>query len=701
MKALRLGCTLLLLLAAPSAFAQATRTWISGVGDDLNPCSRTAPCATLAGALAVTAAGGEINVLDATTLGEATITKSITITAGRELGGAMDAPSVTGLTINAPNAVVTLRGLTFEANQSGTSGVRLVDAAVLRLDPCRLNGFTADAIDARVSDGGLLFIDDTTVHGSLGAGLSLSSAGAPLRAVTSESSFTGNRYGLLVGSGAWVTVRDGVLSGNSAAGVSLSTDGGAAEVNVEGAQLTANGFGVEALSGTLIRLSNANVLGNTQSATHVTGSGLVHSFGNNRMVGGSTASCPPGAMGLDAVSLPSGIVGVALPGVMLGSTGGIGAITYGATGALPSGVGFDAGVFSGTPAQTGSFPVTLTATDLNGCVGRQDSTLTVACPAVTVSPSSVPQLTTGASMTPVQFSLSGSTAAAQPMVALTGALPIGLSFAAGTLSGRPTQGGMFPLAVSAMDGFGCTAQAMVTLDVALAPGFQPTTLALSTPTNPVSVTAPVSISARLTFASGSPTGTVTFSEGTTALFTGPSVAGLSIFPTNMLSLGNHRLTAVYSGDATFGGSVAPELSIDVVRVPTTTVLTTIGTRIVVEVTSAVATVDGDVSLVIDGTPTTLTLETDGRVRGTVPTALGNHTLQASYLGTVRFAPSASDPRGLTVEAPVVDAGSMEVDAGMTEPVKPAGCGCTSADASLAVFGLLALVLRRRNSLSLR
>ena len=125
MKALRLCCTVLL-LAAPSVFAQATRTWISGVGDDLNPCSRTAPCATLAGTLPKTAAGGEINLLDATSLGEATITRSITITAAHELGGAMDSPSVTGLIINAPNGVVTLRGLTFEANQSGTSGVRLV-----------------------------------------------------------------------------------------------------------------------------------------------------------------------------------------------------------------------------------------------------------------------------------------------------------------------------------------------------------------------------------------------------------------------------------------------------------------------------------------------------------------------------------------------------------------------------------------------
>jgi hypothetical protein len=59
------------------ANAQATRTWVSGVGDDANPCSRTAPCKTFAGAISKTAAGGEINVLDPGGFGAVTITKSI------------------------------------------------------------------------------------------------------------------------------------------------------------------------------------------------------------------------------------------------------------------------------------------------------------------------------------------------------------------------------------------------------------------------------------------------------------------------------------------------------------------------------------------------------------------------------------------------------------------------------------------------
>ncbi|MEO8034048.1 MAG: hypothetical protein ABI837_06410, partial [Acidobacteriota bacterium] len=62
-------------LVATGAFAQATRTWVSGVGDDVNPCSRTAPCKTWAGAISKTAPGGEIDALDSGGFGTLTITK--------------------------------------------------------------------------------------------------------------------------------------------------------------------------------------------------------------------------------------------------------------------------------------------------------------------------------------------------------------------------------------------------------------------------------------------------------------------------------------------------------------------------------------------------------------------------------------------------------------------------------------------------
>src|SRR4051812_44555073 len=98
------------LLSAGSAYAQATRTWVSGVGDDANPCSRTAPCKTFAGAISKTAAGGEINAIDPGGFGTLTINKAITINGSGTFAGIL-ASGATGVIINAgSNDVETLRG---------------------------------------------------------------------------------------------------------------------------------------------------------------------------------------------------------------------------------------------------------------------------------------------------------------------------------------------------------------------------------------------------------------------------------------------------------------------------------------------------------------------------------------------------------------------------------------------------------------
>src|SRR5438552_9725400 len=90
---------ILLVSVSTSAMAQATRTWVSGVGDDVNPCSRTAPCKTFAGAISKTAAGGEIDTLDPGGFGAVTITKSITIEGAGTLASVLSS-GVPGLIIN-------------------------------------------------------------------------------------------------------------------------------------------------------------------------------------------------------------------------------------------------------------------------------------------------------------------------------------------------------------------------------------------------------------------------------------------------------------------------------------------------------------------------------------------------------------------------------------------------------------------------
>src|SRR5947209_3401268 len=134
--------TLLLAATAP-AFAQATRTWVSGVGDDANPCSRTAPCKTFAGAISKTASGGEINVLDPGGFGAVTITKPITISSeGFEAGVLVSGTN--GIVVSTPNAtdVVVLRGLDIEGLGTGLSGIKVLTGGTVYVEKCTINKFS-------------------------------------------------------------------------------------------------------------------------------------------------------------------------------------------------------------------------------------------------------------------------------------------------------------------------------------------------------------------------------------------------------------------------------------------------------------------------------------------------------------------------------------------------------------------------------
>ncbi|HMI77691.1 MAG TPA: hypothetical protein VK484_02810, partial [Ferruginibacter sp.] len=112
-----------LVLISEISFSQATRTWVSGVGDDVNPASRTAPCKTFAGAISKTATGGEINVLDAGGYGAVTITKSITID-GRGAQASILSTMTNGIIINAgPDAIVIIRNLSINGAGNGINGI--------------------------------------------------------------------------------------------------------------------------------------------------------------------------------------------------------------------------------------------------------------------------------------------------------------------------------------------------------------------------------------------------------------------------------------------------------------------------------------------------------------------------------------------------------------------------------------------------
>src|SRR3954466_6963451 len=132
----------LMLLAASSSYAQATRTWVSGVGDDVNPCSRTAPCKTFAGAISKTAAGGEINTLDPGGFGALTITKSIRIVAQSGVAGVL-VSGTNGIVVSAAAAdSVYLEGLVFDGLGTGINGILFNSGGSLGVQNCKIFGFT-------------------------------------------------------------------------------------------------------------------------------------------------------------------------------------------------------------------------------------------------------------------------------------------------------------------------------------------------------------------------------------------------------------------------------------------------------------------------------------------------------------------------------------------------------------------------------
>ena len=170
--------SLLIALISSAAQAQATRTWVSGVGDDVNPCSRTAPCKTFAGAIVKTAVGGEIDTLDSGGFGTLTISKSITIDGTGGLAGVL-AAGTNGFLINitAPTdeaKTVRLRGLSINGVGTGINGINVVAAAFVSVEDCVIDGFTANGINVET---GRVFVRNTVIRNNNVAGITVRSAG--------------------------------------------------------------------------------------------------------------------------------------------------------------------------------------------------------------------------------------------------------------------------------------------------------------------------------------------------------------------------------------------------------------------------------------------------------------------------------------------------------------------------------------------
>src|SRR5439155_1684338 len=148
--------------AAPAA-AQATRTWVSGVGDDVNPCSRTAPCKTFAGAISKTATGGEINCLDPGGFGAVTINKSMTIACDTGEAGVLVSGTNAIVVNTPPGSFVLLRGLDFEGLGTGINGITFIQGGTLHVDRSIIHNFTTNGINFVPTSSAKLYVTNTQI----------------------------------------------------------------------------------------------------------------------------------------------------------------------------------------------------------------------------------------------------------------------------------------------------------------------------------------------------------------------------------------------------------------------------------------------------------------------------------------------------------------------------------------------------------
>jgi hypothetical protein len=300
--ALRASAVVALSLAfAPLAHAQATRTWVSGVGDDANPCSRTAPCKTFAGAISKTATGGEINVLDPGGFGGVTITKSITISSeGFEAGVLVSGTNA--IIINATTTSnVVLRGLDIEGLGTGLVGIKVLGGlGSLHVENCTINAFrgtNGSGIEIATSTAGAtteVFIKDTTVRNNgfgTGGGIFINPSGtAVVRTALENVRIENNTFGFKALGTANTAVHHSAATGNSVAGFQSTV--ATTALNIEDTIIAANATGIACTLGT-VRVGNSAIFGNI---TAVTGGGTCSTFGN---VDADNVIVPPFVAGAD------------------------------------------------------------------------------------------------------------------------------------------------------------------------------------------------------------------------------------------------------------------------------------------------------------------------------------------------------------------------------------------------------------------
>jgi hypothetical protein len=303
----------LILYQPTAAYAQATRTWVSGVGDDANPCSRTAPCKTWAGAIAKTAAGGEIDALDPGGFGAVTITQSITLDGGGGQVASVLVAGTNGIVVNAAATdIVTLRNLRFNGlacatsgctGSPGLNGISMAGngAGTLIVANCDIFGFANNGIWVDPSVNAKVLISKTTINNTATATgnaailiepFAQANANVTINDVSMQNQINGVFVNGASAGIVHVQIRDSVITGSTNNGVTVSAANGGADV-INTLISYSNNIGAVVGSGTL--KLGGNTITNNVTGVSAAG-GTLQSFKDNRITDNGTDGTPIAAV---------------------------------------------------------------------------------------------------------------------------------------------------------------------------------------------------------------------------------------------------------------------------------------------------------------------------------------------------------------------------------------------------------------------
>jgi hypothetical protein len=286
---------------ASIAQAQATRTWVSGVGDDVNPCSRTAPCKTYAGAISKTAKDGEISTLDPGGFGTVTITKSITINGGgggQGYGSILSALAPQGVLVNITDPAdvrktVRLDWLNINGASTGTDGIRMIAGSALHVQNCLIDGVVGQGIEVNIGTAVVteVYVADTTVRNTGTDGMLVQNTiggGLVISTLERVNIHNGAGDGYESGARSRSALRDTSISNFSGVNMAAVRSAGTAdvEVTVSNSSLLFSTSGVRVDVGTA-RVADTLVIGNSTGLNNV--GGTLKNFTQTNTLDGNTA----------------------------------------------------------------------------------------------------------------------------------------------------------------------------------------------------------------------------------------------------------------------------------------------------------------------------------------------------------------------------------------------------------------------------